>query len=449
VSGGLTSLRLTLVLLAALAFIGAFGAAREGPGASSVTPGESGRWSIGPVVDPRLAKTKAAAPVAALAAARVSAAKNALPNDPSRTLERKLAAIVDAIRDDRPDDAMREVDALISRHPTFRLAHLIRGDLLRARAQPLRRFGDVSKTAPQEAVDALRSEALARLDALREPSRSGLAPRYIIKLHAGQQHALVIDSRRSRLYLFENDHGVARLVTDYYVTLGKGGVEKTREGDQKTPLGVYHVTGTLPRDKLADFYGVGAFPINYPNAWDRRLGRNGFGIWLHGTPSDTYSRPPRASDGCIVLANPDLESVGSQVQTGLTPVIIADEIEWTTEAELAQDRHTLEAALESWRKDWESGSTDRYLGHYSPRFRSADQDYGAWSAHKHRVNAAKKWIRVGVSNTAIFRYPRERNFVVVAFDQDYRSSNLSNRMRKVQYWIYEEGRWKILYEGAA
>src|SRR5881396_2111821 len=141
------------------------------------------------------------------------------------------------------------------------------------------------------------------------PSEDRL-PRYVLQLHPGQKHVLVVDSRRSRLYVFGNDQGRPRLVADFYVTLGKNGVEKTREGDQKTPIGVYHVTGNLPRSKLTDFYGAGAFPINYPYEWDRRRGRNGHGIWLHGVPADLYSRPPRASDGCLVFANPDLESIG-------------------------------------------------------------------------------------------------------------------------------------------
>jgi hypothetical protein len=49
----------------------------------------------------------------------------------------------------------------------------------------------------------------------------------------------------------------------------------------------------------------------------------------------------------------------------------------------------------------------------------------------------------------MFRYPREGDFVVVNFEQSYRSNNLSNTMRKRQYWIKESGRWKILYEGSA
>ena len=38
---------------------------------------------------------------------------------------------------------------------------------------------------------------------------------------------------------------------------------------------------------------------------------------------------------------------------------------------------------------------------------------------------------------------------VVTFDQTFRSSVLDSQMRKRQYWIFENDRWKIIYEGAA
>ncbi len=339
------------------------------------------------------------------------------------TPEDRLSEVFQAIEEKQPDLALRRVDALIQEHPNFRLAHLVRGDLLLARSRPLQTFGNVAKTVPQERIDDLREEALARLSAQRQRPDEGRLPRLLLQLHSEQKHALVVDSRRSRLYVFSNASGRPRLIADYYVTLGKNGVEKTREGDQKTPIGVYHVTGNLPRQKLTDFYGAGAFPINYPNEWDRRKGRNGHGIWLHGTPSAVYSRPPRASDGCIVLANPDLKRLGGYLQIGLTPVIIADEVEWSNAAAVEAERSSLSAALEQWRADWESRDTD--------------------------VNAAKKWVSVRLSRVSMFRYPREGDFVLVNFDQDYRSSNLSKVMRKRQYWIKETGSWKILYEGAA
>ena len=364
------------------------------------------------------------------------------------TPEDRLSGVFGAVEANKLDEALNRVDALIADYPNFRLAYLVRGDLLLARTRPLEGFGNVVKTVPQDRIDDLRAEALARLHALRDKPGEDWLPRYVLQLNPEQKHALVVDSRRSRLYVFANAGGKPKLVADYYVTLGKKGVDKSREGDQKTPLGVYTVIANLPRSKLTDFYGSGAFPINYPNEWDKRQGRNGHGIWLHGVPSNLYSRPPRASDGCIVLSNPDLDALGRQLQVGLTPVIIADQIEWVDSVALDRDRASLAAAIEQWRADWQSRDTDKYLSHYSERFASGRQDLRAWSAHKRNVNAGKTWIKIGLSRVSMLRYPRERDVVVVTFDQDYRSAGLANVMRKRQYWVKEGDRWKILYEGA-
>src|SRR5690606_11019370 len=128
----------------------------------------------------------------------------------------------------------------------------------------------------------------------------------IWQLDASQQHAIVLDAQKSRLYVYRNENGKPSYVADYYVTLGKNGSEKHVEGDKRTPLGVYLASCKLDR-KLPDFYVDAAYPLNYPNEWDKHQGKKGHGIWLHGTASDTYSRAPRASDGCVVMANPDLK----------------------------------------------------------------------------------------------------------------------------------------------
>ncbi len=183
--------------------------------------------------------------------------------------DKALSGVLQAIEENRLGLATERVEALLAAHPNFRLAHLIRGDLLMARARPLETFGNVPKTVPREKVEDLRAEALSRLRALRDRPNGDRLPRYVLQMHADQKHALVVDSRRSRLYVFENAGGRPRYVADYYVTLGKNGVEKTREGDQKTPIGVYHVTANLPRQKLTDFYGAGRVPDQLPE----RLGQ--------------------------------------------------------------------------------------------------------------------------------------------------------------------------------
>lgn len=367
---------------------------------------------------------------------------------PALQTEKALSQVFEAIEQNKFDLALERVEAMLKANPNYRLAHLIRGDLLLARTRPITTFGNAGNV-PREKIEDLRAEALSRLRALRERPDTNRVPRYVLQFRREETHALVVDSKRSRLYVYENDHGRPRYVADYYVTLGKRGVDKVREGDQKTPVGVYHVTANLPRRKLADFYGSGAFPINYPNEWDKLHGRNGHGIWLHGTPSNTFARPPRASDGCIVLSNGDLEFLGSELQVGLTAVIIADEIQWADGATQEAERKSLAQAIEAWRTDWESLDTGKYLRHYSAKFKSADQNLAQWGAHKRKVNAGKSWIKVGLSDINMFRNPGKDDLVVVSFEQGYRSSNLSNSMRKRQYWLREGTRWKIIYEGSA
>src|SRR5262245_42878627 len=193
----------------------------------------------------------------ALLAALLLASSWALSSE--KTPEDRLSGVFESIEANRLDEALRRVDALIKDYPNFRLAHLVRGDLLLARARPLETFGNVQpnvlKTVPQERIEGLRAEALARLRAQRQRPADNRLPSSVLQLNAEQKHAILVDSRRSRLYVFANEDGKPRLIADYYVTLGKNGVEKTREGDQKTPIGVYFVTGILPRSKLTDFYG--------------------------------------------------------------------------------------------------------------------------------------------------------------------------------------------------
>jgi murein L,D-transpeptidase YafK len=344
--------------------------------------------------------------------------------------------------------ALAEIEQVLKSYPNFRLAHLIKGDLLLARSQPLKTMGG-APGAPLDRVADLREEARARLARSQRERPVDRVPRYVVQMHPEQKYALIVDTSKSTLYVFENQNGTARYLADYYISSGKNGIDKVREGDKKTPLGVYHVTSSMPREKLADLYGVGAFPINYPNEWDRREGRGGSGIWLHGTPSDTFSRPPQASDGCVVLTNRDLESIRQRMQIGLTPVIISSAIEWVQPQAVSSLREELGGAVEQWRRDWEGLNTERYLAHYSHSFNSGSQDYKSFAAQKRQVNNGKQWVKVKVDKVSMFLNPGKERLAVVTFEQDYTSSNLTNKMRKRQYWIKEGSGWKIVYEGSA
>ncbi|WP_296661234.1 L,D-transpeptidase, partial [Rhodoferax sp.] len=227
--------------------------------------------------------------------------------------------------------ALGLAEKLVKDFPDFALAQLAYGDLLFAQTRPIERFGnvpaaDLRKATP--ALNELRLESQMRMRALRERPPPNALPAEILKLSPLNKHAIAVDASRARLYLFQNLPDGPKLVADYYISVGKLGIDKEAEGDLRTPLGVYFITSQLDPRTLKDFYGIGALPINYPNMLDLRRGKTGKGIWLHGTPPGQFSRPPQDSDGCIVLANPDLERILKTVEIRSTPVIIARQLNW-------------------------------------------------------------------------------------------------------------------------
>jgi murein L,D-transpeptidase YafK len=344
--------------------------------------------------------------------------------------------------------ALATIDQLLLSKPNFKLANLVRGDLLMAQGKYLQAFGSVDNT-PTAAVLDLQEEARARIERYLSNENLDKLPNLLLAPNDQQTHVLVVDTDKSRLYLYKNEHGHLTYVSDYYITVGKNGVEKQAEGDKRTPIGVYFAGQRLTRP-LADIYGDAAYPLNYPNEWDKQHGKKGSGIWLHGTPSNTYSRPPRASDGCVVLTNEDIKTLSPILQAGKTPVIIANNLKWLDADSISPDKQALKNALDSWLNDWKSQNTPKYLSHYSHDFSSNGINYQQWSGHKFSALATIPNIEIFLSDISMFAYPdTENKIVVVDFMQDFRSPNLSNKIQKRQYWIQENNTWKIIYEGSS
>lgn len=354
------------------------------------------------------------------------------------------------ISEGKNKQALNTIDQLINAVPNFKLAYLVRGDLLMAQGKYLQSFGGADNN-PAEAIKDLQEEARARIERYLAKQVQDKQPNLILAPNQQQKHLIVVDTSKSRLYLYKNENEQLKYVADYYITVGKNGVIKQSEGDKRTPIGVYFAKPKL-NQPLPDLYGDAAYPLNYPNEWDRQHNRGGSGIWLHGTPSNTYSRPPRASDGCVVLTNQDLKSLEPILQAGKTPVVIVNNLEWLDNANNSaqEKKQELTVAIDQWLNDWRAQDTDRYLSHYSKNFSSNGINFQQWAEHKQRVQASKPDVQISVSDISMFSYPdAEKKLVVVDFVQDYNSPVLKNRMQKRQYWIHENNSWKIIYEGAA
>jgi len=365
--------------------------------------------------------------------------------------EDQLITTLQDIQNQHFDGAMEKIEGLVQNNPKFKLAQLIYADLLLAKTGPINDFGNaILGTGSANDLSGLKQEAQARWQHHLSHPGNDIIPANLIKLADDTKHIVVVDLSKSRLYLYANDHGKLSLVTDYYISIGKNGAVKEREGDKRTPIGVYHVTKFLDPAKLPDFYGSGAFPINYPNVIDELAGKTGHGIWLHGTPLDTYSRSPRASDGCVTLSNNDFLAIKPLIEPGKTPVIIAESIDWQNPETSIQKSNEFNTVLEGWQQDWQSLDVDRYLSHYSNNFRSKKMSYKRWSSHKRRVGKNKSFINVDLTDVSVFAYPGQDNLRVITFTQNYDSNNYKQSSQKQQHWRQEEdGIWRIVYEGPA
>ena len=365
--------------------------------------------------------------------------------------EAKLLRIYQLIGKGQNRQALAESEQLLKAQPNFQLAQLVHGDLLSSFVRPVSGPGDLPKAAPlvsaesSAALNELREESLQRLKALRERPPANALPAQFLALSERNKHAIAVDASRSRLYLFENTHNGVKLIADYYISVGKLGVQKAVEGDQRTPLGVYYITGSLNPSSLVDFYGVGALPINYPNPLDLKRGKTGSGIWLHGTPSEQFSRAPKASDGCVVLANPDLNHILTSVQSRTTPVVIADRLNWVPKASLDAEKANFTTTLMAWRQTKVQSDPAKLMAFYTPDFLNYGKNLTQWAGMLSSELNKLKGSDIALTNINLMHWADQNETMVVTFDEVIVGKRTGVTRR--QYWTRDGKTWKIFFEG--
>lgn len=363
--------------------------------------------------------------------------------------EAKLIRIYQLIGSGQNRKALLESEQLLKAQPNFQLAQLVHGDLLSSFVRPVRGPGDAPNASAPAAASTLadlREESLLRLKALRERPPAGSLPSQFLALSPRNKHAIAVDASRSRLYLFENSSTGVKLIADYYISVGKSGIEKLIEGDQRTPVGVYFITNNLDPKTLKDFYGAGALPINYPNPLDMRRGKTGGGIWLHGTPSEQFSRAPRATDGCVVMANTDLGRIMNTVGIRTTPVVIADKLQWVPAQSMATEGSQFSDTLQAWRKAKSKADLTTLMNFYAPDFFSYGKNLVQWTKVLADDIYRLKGRDFALTELSMMRWTDKSDTMVVTFDEV--PVGMKTGTTKRQYWMRDGKSWKIFFEGS-
>lgn len=135
--------------------------------------------------------------------------------------------------------------------------------------------------------------------------------------------SIVVFKNERRLVLMKNN----KMLKDYHISLGDNPEgHKEKEGDEKTPEGLYKIDYRNPNTKY--HYSL---HISYPDKKDSihaaSLGVSpGGNITIHGCPGNTsfpeeYYINNDWTDGCIALSNSDIKELAGAVPDG-TPVFI-------------------------------------------------------------------------------------------------------------------------------
>ena len=253
---------------------------------------------------------------------------------PSAWAAHQLENILNLIEQGQLRLALEQSKTLSERFPKYAPAQLVYADLLSwhsARTRPA--MGANPETSMQE----LQQEIKLRRLALRHRPAANTLPSQVVSLGSHTKTLLVIDTTKARLHALSIDSNQVKVVFDFFVSVGRLGTDKQIEGDEKTPLGIYAVTRKISPAQLRDsFFGAGALPVNYPNPFDRYQGKTGFGIWLHGSPKGQPSRPVFSTNGCIVLADSDIQAIIDWTEPYHTPVIVGSNLVWRSHSQVTQ-----------------------------------------------------------------------------------------------------------------
>jgi murein L,D-transpeptidase YafK len=284
-------------------------------------------------------------------------------------------------------------------------------------------------------------------DVVAALSNSSQLPAYLLEMPDSVSDILIADAASASMRRFVRSGNDIVEKDSRYMSIGLNGTGKKRAWDRKTPLGVYFITEVIDTSKLNEKYGVAAYALDYPNAWDRQQQRTGSGIWLHGVDHRDPERPPRDTDGCLALPNEEISLLANVLEPHVTPVIVARELVWATQNELRNTRREFRQVLDSWKESLAQGDLDTYLSLYADDFHYRDMDRDEWSAYRTGVFEARPLIGITIDNVMLLADPEEPNLFLSRFSQVLYTNDGPVRTTKRLYWRRsEDQRWQIVSE---
>jgi murein L,D-transpeptidase YafK len=257
-----------------------------------------------------------------------------------------------------------------------------------------------------------------------------------------REEVVVVEKNSRKVYVVRADGNRPEVVDRFSVMVGENAGDKIKEGDKRTPEGVYYVQNYIPNDRLARLYGAGAFPLNYPNIVDRIQDKTGYGIWLHGR--DESDKDKTATNGCVAFDNQGLNHLKGMLEVG-TPVVITKQARFLDPAAYDQRRQVLLGTLHDFLAAWENSDFAAFARYLHDNFRSSSgEDRQAFLQSKRNLMEVYPEREVDADHIRVFRENGRR--VVYDFNQFYCAPNITAYGRKRLYFKRQNGKMRLLAE---
>jgi murein L,D-transpeptidase YafK len=259
-------------------------------------------------------------------------------------------------------------------------------------------------------------------------------PAWLLEIPDSVTDILIADAGSATMHRFARAGEDIVEIDQRYMSIGQNGPGKEKAWDGRTPLGIYFITESLDTSRLHDKYGVAAFPLDYPNAWDRHNSRTGYGIWLHGVDHNNPERPPLDTDGCLSLPNEEIQKLVDRLQPLVTPIVVAREMRWAMPGEVDELRLEFRLALDMWRHSLEQGDILAYLSLYADDFRYRDMDRGEWNSYRLSVFESRQLDRVELEDIMLLADPEVPDLYLSRFTQILATVDGPVTTTKRLYW---------------
>jgi murein L,D-transpeptidase YafK len=284
-------------------------------------------------------------------------------------------------------------------------------------------------------------------DAVAALGQTSQLPAYLLEMPDSVSDILIADVASATMRRFVRSGNNIVEKDQRYMSIGLNGTGKQRAWDRKTPLGVYFITEKIDTRNLNARYGVAAYALDYPNAWDRQNQRTGSGIWLHGVDRRNPDRPPRDTDGCLVLPNEELSLLADALEPRVTPIIVARKVAWATPDELRTTRLEFRLVLDAWKNSLASGDLDTHLALYADDFQYLEMDKDEWSSYRTGEFETQRLESVTIDDVMLLADPEEPDLYLSRFKQVLLTDAGRITTTKRLYWRRVDGdRWEIVSE---